>query len=467
MPAIRTGAWWASLRQSARPGAAETGGALRRLDLFLFAALAVHLALALSIRVTVWPEVTTPGYLWSRGLLMYRDIKLQHAPGTTGSLALLFLFFGPQTWLVRAYATLWPLLAHFFVLRETRRFPLALRALTSAFFLALFFSQDGNAVWPTVVMAAMALPVAAALSEGRMRRAGLWIGAAILFKQTAAYLLLLAVFALLFRRRTREAATLFAFGCVPYLATLAVFTAFGAGVDMLRWTILVPFTVRSEVLDVFRPGSETVVALLLAFMPLAAEAALEKPGEHRISARWLLVVAAGLALICYPRFQVLQTVGSVPCLAVGAARLMRRRPAILARAAVALVSVMAVSRAAVVAAGNEFDGKHLFWNEDPALELVVAKLHGLPRDTPVYSELWGNVLPRADKIPPGRIYQHPWFDWFFEVDRTGERMRAANAGDGVVIVGYRGSLAGGEPIGPYAILHRPGATRIAASVTRP
>ena len=413
------------------------------------------------MRATVWPEVATPGYLWSRGMLMFQDIKLQHAPGTTGSLALLFFFFGPQTWLVRAYATLWPLLAHALILRETRRFPLALRALTSAFFLALFFAADGNAVWPTVVMAAMALPIAAALSEGRMRRAGLWIGVAILFKQTAAYVLFLSVLVLLARRRTREAATLFAFGCVPYFLTLAVFTALGAGADMLRWTILVPFTVRSEVLDVFRPGFETAVMLLLGFLPLATEAALEKPGEHRISARWLLVVAAGLALMCYPRFQVLQTVGSVPCLAIGAARLMRRRPVLLARAAVAFVAVMALSRSAVVIAGNEFDGKLLFWNDDPALERVVERVHELPRDTPVFSELWGNVHPRVDKVPPGGIYQHPWFEWFFVVDRTGERMRAANAEPGVVIVGYRGSLPEGEPIGPYAVFRRPAAVQVA------
>jgi hypothetical protein len=140
---------------------------------------------------------------------------------------------------------------------------------------------------------------------------------------------------------------------------------------------------------------------------------------------------------------------------------MRRRPAILTSAAVAFVSVMALSRAAVVGAGNEFDGKLLFWNEDPALEPVVARLRRLPRDTPVFSELWGNVLPRADKVPPGRIYQHPWFDWFFEVDGTGERMRAANAGDGVVIVGYRNSLREGESIGPYAIFRRPAAAQVA------
>ncbi len=424
---------------------------MKRPWVFALVALAAQVAIALSLRVTAWPEVTTPGYLWSRGMLMYRDIKLQHTPGTTGTLALGFLLFGPQIWFLRAYAILGPLVAHVFVLRETRTFSWGTRALASAFFLAVFFSTDGNAVWPTVVMTALAIPTAAALSRGRMASAGLLFGFAILFKQTAAYALVLAAMVLVLRRRGREAATLFAYGCLPYFAALAVFAVCGAGLDMLRWTLEVPFTIRPANV-VFRPGLETSVGLLFGFLPLSVEAALEEPGEYETSARWLLVVAAGLALICFPRFQVLQTVASVPCLAVGAARLMRRRPPLLAGAAAAFVAVTAVSRGIVVAAGNEFDGKVLFWNDDPALEPVIARLRRCPRETPLYSELWGNLHPRAEMIPPGRIYQHPWFAWFFGVDRTGERMRAANAEPGAVTVGYGAGRPAGERIGPYAIV---------------
>ena len=212
-------------------------------DHFAVTALAVHLLLALTLRVTAWPEVTTPGYLWSRGMLMYRDIKWVHTPGTAGSLAIAFWLFGPRTWLVRAFAILWPLIAHASLLRETRRFPTWNRILTSAFFLVVFFSSEGNAVWATVVMAALTIPVARALSAGRMWTAGLLFGVAILSKQTAAYALLLAVACLLARRRRREARVSLAGGCIPYFLALAVFALLGAGADMWRWTVIVPFTV--------------------------------------------------------------------------------------------------------------------------------------------------------------------------------------------------------------------------------
>ncbi len=381
---------------------------------------------------------------------MYRDIKLLHTPGTTGSLAIAFWLFGPRTWLVRAYAILWPVLAHIALLRETRHFPLWNRALTSAFFLVVFLSTEGNAVWPTVVMAALSIPIARALSVGRFRTAGLLFGLAILLKQTAAYALFIAVACLLARRRRREASIVLAGGCVPYFLALGLFALLGAAPDMWRWTVIVPFTVTEPL--VFRPDLLTAMELLLGFLPLAVEAALEKPGEYETSARWLLVVALGFGLICFPRFQVLQTVASVPCLAVGASRLMRRQWRWLPAATVAaFVLTFVISRGAVLAMGGDFDGKVLFWNDEPAFNALVERLHAMPADTPVYSELWANVHPRAEKLPPGHIYVHHWLSYFFPVDHAGERMARARSQPGTVIVGYRGFRPDAISLRPYAI----------------
>jgi hypothetical protein len=421
-----------------------------RADLFALAALCVQLAVILRLRIVAWPEVTTPGYLWSRGLLMYRDILREHTPGATGLLASLFWLFGARTAVLAAFAAVGPLAAHAFLLRETRRLRLPIRALSSAFFHAVFFASDGNAVWPTVLMSALAIPIAAAASRGRFARAGLLLGLAILLKQTAAYTLALMALWLLAQKRPREAARLFVAACLPYFVTLAAFALLGAGGDMLRWTIWVPLTVKVPVAT-FQPGFWTAAMVLFGFLPLVVEAALERPGEYATSARWLLVVAAGLALICYPRFDLLQTVASVPCLAIGAARLVSRRPPLLSRCAAAFVLTLTVSRAAVVVAGSHFDGKVLFWNEEPAFNALVAKLRELPRETPLHSELWGNVLPRSGLLPPGRLWVHPWFDWFLPVDRAGQRIRKAAGLPGTVVVGYRGTHPGGERIGPYAI----------------
>jgi Dolichyl-phosphate-mannose-protein mannosyltransferase len=422
-------------------------------DLYACVALVAHIALALSLRVSVWPEVTTPGYLWSRGLLLYRDIKFQHAPGTIGLLALAFHFFGEKGWVVRTFAMVWPLLAHVFVLKETRPFELPKRALTSAFLLASFYASDGSAVWPTVVIAALAIPIAAALSRGEMLLAGLAIGVAILFKQTAAYVLFLAVAALLADRRFRDAGKLVLAGSLPYLSTLLVFFALGAGADMVRWTVEVPFTVRPAIAR-FHADVFSFAMVVLAFLPLVIEAGLERPGEYATNGRWLVLVAAGLALICYPRFDLLQTVAAVPCLAVGAARLMSRQPMLLRRAAIAFVTTITLSRGIVLASGGQFDGKLTYWNDEVDLNKLVARLRQLPPETPLDACVFANVLPRTGLLPPGRLYVHPYFDWFFPVDRIGERIRKAAEAPGTVRVDFRNPKSKGEVIGPYQITRR-------------
>ena len=209
-----------SSQRAAAAGHPESRPPEGSLDTLAIAALAAHLALVLSLRVLAWPDVTTPAYLWSRGMLLYRDIKFQHGPGVMGTLALAFWGFGVHTWVVRVYAIVWPLVAHIFVLRYTRSFGLAERAFASAFFLAVFFSFEGNSNWPTAVMAVAALPIAADLSRGRIVRAGLLIGTAILFKQTAAYVVAAAFFGLAIERKFRSAALVVLVGCIPYWVTV-------------------------------------------------------------------------------------------------------------------------------------------------------------------------------------------------------------------------------------------------------
>ena len=423
-------------------------------DLLAVAAIGVHLVLALSLRVSAWPEVTTPAYLCSRGMLLYRDIKFVHTPGTITTLALAFLAFGVKTWVVRLYAIAWPLIAHLFILRYTRRFASSERALASLFFLTFFFSIEGSAVWPTVVLSAFSLPIAAALSRGRMLRAGLLIGIAILFKQTVGYLLIVATLALSAGRRWRDAGKLIFWSSLPYWITIAIFAILGAGADALRWTIEVPFTVLHGIFS-FRPSRYDMSVLLFAFLPTAVDAVLERADDEGPRSRWLLIVALGLAAMSYPRFGLPTTGAAVPCLAVGAARFVRRLSSLRwprARAyGYGLVVTYAVSRGLILFTNREFDAKVLFWNDTPALDALALRLRRFSPQTPLYSPLWENVLPRSGLLPPGRLYVNPYFDYLFPVDDVGNRVRAASRRPGVIVVDYRRSRSDGEIVGPFVI----------------
>ena len=403
----------------ARPAQIAVSQTPRRLGtrelLFFCGALAAHLALGLASRTAAWPEVTTPGYLWSRGMVLYRDVKFIHAPGLIGLLALAFRIFGPETWVLRVIALAGPLVAHAFVLSHTRRLGIPARALISAFFLVALFASDGNAVWPTVVMSALAVPLASELTRGRFLRAGLVIGAAILLKQTAAAVLLVVVVVLLSRRAFRSIVPLIAGACLPYACALAALAPAGAAREMVFWTAVVPFRVQ-ELTPPWGPSS--VAMLALAFVPTALAAALERrrPAAPIPSAPWLLAVAFGFSFLCLPTFMLMQTVAALPCLALGAARLLELLPRRESVAVSLALAAWTVSRAAIIAAGADFDGKVVFWNEDAAVNRVVARLDAYPPDRESRASYGATSSPARAGFPRGGVWVHPWLHWYFPIE---------------------------------------------------
>lgn len=425
----------------------------RRIDRVGGAVLAVHLVAALALRTVAWPEVTTPAYLWSRGMVMYRDIKFVHTPGMIGLLALAFAGLGVSTAVVRIFALVWPLVAHVFVLSETRRLSLATRLASSAFFLALLFDWQGTSIWPTVMIAALAVPIAKALGRNRVVAAGLWIGCAILIKQTAAYLLAVVLIRLLWDRKVRDAMKLTGAAAAPYLLCGLGFALAGAGPDYFRWTLVVPFRIRNLISEAPSAGSAWLA--VCAFLPAALQAWIEKPGDYETGTRDYLLVAFGLALMAFPRFGFIQMVGAIPCLTIGAARFLQSSRGLLRAFSFGLVLTLALSVGAIVLAGEPLNGRVLFWNHDDAFNELVQRVRRLPPSTPLESELWDNLLPRSGLLPPGRIYVNPLLGRQFglnDIDSVGERVRHAASASGVVTVksGSEGLLRG-----PYTLLTNP------------
>lgn len=409
----------------------------------------LHLLLGLMLRTIAWPEVTTPAYLWSRGLLLYRDVKFVHTPGTIGSLALVFGLLGVSTGVIRIFALAFPMLAHWQLLRRTRSFSPLSRILASAFFLVLLFEWQGNSVWPSVLLTAFALPIASLFARRRVAAAGCLVGVAILIKQTAAYVLLLAVARLIWEKRGKEAWQLLLCASVPYALAAAIFALLGSGTGYLRWTLVVPFTILKGVIDVGLPRA-FLLPLGLAFLPLVLDTLREKREEAETNNGWLLLTAVGFALMAYPRFMFLHVLPAVPCLALGVARLLERPSRWSGVFSRGLVATLVLIHAAVLAAGEPFDGRVLFWNESPAFEKLVERLRRFPPGTPLYADIWENVLPRTGLLPPGRVYYHPWLTYLGSVDSLSDRVGRAAAQPGTVIVGY-GHGGQGEILGPYSI----------------
>jgi hypothetical protein len=420
---------------------------------FWTAALGFHTLVALTLRATAWPELTTPAYLMTRGFLLYRDVKFVHTPGLMAAQALFFAIFGVRASALKLFFLLWPLAAHGSLLAATRRLSWPGKILSSLLFLVLFYGWQGNSNWPSTAMAALALPVAFSLGGRRLRRAGLLIGLCILLKQTAAYLLLLVLARLLFHGRLRDSATVLLFSTLPYAATIALFACFSAAGEFLKWTLIVPFTTSSETVR-FHPGLALWIVLASSFLPLALAALLEKDGKEGTDSRWLLIVAAGLALLIFPNFGFFQAVGATPCLALGAGRLLSRGGTVFKIFSYGLAVTLVASRGLILLAGETFDGKIFFWNEDPSFNALADRLRSAGQGEFLYTTIWGNLLPRTGMVPPGRTYVHPWLYYYHGVDGVGLKARREAERPGTWIVETRSRASPGERFGPYSISRR-------------
>jgi hypothetical protein len=420
----------------------------RKIDLLTVVALAVQAAVSFTMRGTAWPEVTTPAYLMSRGLLLYRDIKFVHTPGMMAVMALLWRIFPGELGL-RAFMLLFPLLGHLGVLVATQRQPKANRVLASGFFLVFFYGWGGSAVWPTPVIAAMAVPLLLALEKEQYARAGAWLGLMIVCKQTAAYALVAVLIALLVGKKWRQAILVGCIAATPYALAGLLFATLGAGRDYIRWTLVVPFTILHTIVVLPSPLSTVMYPLALAFLPtLIFTICLRK-------IPWLLIVALGLSLVAIPRFAYVQLVGAVPCLALGSARMLAvLRTAPTYKFALACSALIVVSVGVRCAATFEWDGKITYWNEDPAFNRLVDRLRSMPPG-PILSLIWPNLLPRVGRLPPADLHALPWL-WDFPgiPDSIGGRVRKAASDKGCTIVSIGGSrCAGGQKYGPYCIQH--------------
>jgi hypothetical protein len=375
---------------------------------------------------------------------MYRDIKFVHTPGMIGLLAVMFRVFGVHRAVLHAFSLIGPLAAHGILLREMRTFSLTNRAIGSLFFLSFFYGWNGNSIWPVPLIAALAIPVARALEDDRFSRAAILIGMMILFKQTSAYLLVIVVIRVLIAGKPKRAAAIAGLAGLPYFIAAALFTLPGAGRDYFLWTLVIPFSTSGAIAT--PPAFGDIVKIGVCFLPLIGWTFVRE--SPRRGPGWLLTTTVGLTLIVVPRFDFLEAVAAVPCLALGAGRWMEqgaRLPRAIRRA---VSTTIGASFAATVALGGTFDGSLLFWNGEPSFERLIREIRRMP-SAPLVSEIWENVLPRTGRLPPGRLYFHPWLYYDGPVEHVAERIQRAAKKENAIVVSFSPPPSEVRRSGPY------------------
>jgi hypothetical protein len=417
--------------------------------------LAVAAVLSLRIRFRAWPEVLVPSYLCGRGWMLYRDVKVVHSPLLIGFVAAVSRAFGLGAPGLRILGFL-PVAGVVFALgrqARARGWSLAARVSAALYFILIFFVWDGNAIYPEVFLAALAIPIFAELRRGEdqdVRRAGWLFGIALMVKQPSLFALVFAAAWIFFRRREHLRPFVLRAAAAP-AACLLFFVAAGAGRDFLRWTLVIPFVAYrgKTTLGIQSAQAGTVLAGILPLL-LWAVPAIRR--EHERSSSLLLTgLIATFAMPAFPHFEMVHLVAAVPLLAVVAGEAVAWKtceggpgaslrdpegkrtaaegrvglatgPPRLARGAAVAVGLSIFMSGAYLATDSSA-GEMSFWSSKQN-EAVLSRLAELPPAPLFLYGLDQNLFVRSGRLPPGGLYSNPdlWYHYLVD-DLEGRQAR--------------------------------------------
>jgi hypothetical protein len=443
----------------------------RRDLVLLIVGLGIQVALSLHVRLRAWPETLVPAYLVSRGWVLYRDVKFAHMPLWIGIEAMVGGAFGFNVAALRVLSLGPALAAHAGVWRAgaVLSWKAPARIGASLFFLATFYLWDGNAVYPDVAIAVLAVPAFLALRRRTPRgaaAAGLLLGSAIAMKQPAAFAVAASAAWLAFSSR-RLLVRLLLFAAVPGILCAAVFAALGELREFLLWTVVVPlrdYRGRTSL----GVGEAQVPVVFLGALVLAVFLVFAGRRPGRGDSGLLVLLALGFAAMAYPKFELVHLIAAVPLLALAAGETFEGAagaPSVLRFAAAIPAAVIALD-AAFLATGTS-SGEVSFWSSS-ADDAIVRRLEVLPA-APLF--LYGpdqNLFIRARRFPPGSLYVNP--DLWYQLRGEGleERQIAAlrghpetivlSSGGGAVQTGDSGKRLEDWMARTYGVFERPAAS---------
>lgn len=407
--------------------------------------------------VTAWPEIVTPAYFVSRGLVLYREVFFLHSPLLICATAVLGWLLGFSGALFRvivgvSIGATAGLLVVDAGRRRGRSAATGALLLGTPLLLGWVVYTEGPALWPDPILASMLLSGALVLE--RFERSGarrdlvlgfLVLGAAILVKQTAAWAGLAALAWLVARSRRRDPSTVVRAGLL-LVAPCALFGLVWGLVfrttSHLYWVFVVPL-IHGRTGETAVPADLATVhealALYLGFAALSLLALVLPAGRRlRSPVNW---IAAGGTLMAWPRADLLHLAGLVGLVTLVlvragalvpflARRLLKRGVSGSRLASFAVGSALVTTAVAVAALGagplglDRVGRSVVFWDDSVTTRAAEdVRRHVRPgQEVLVFNARYETLYAITGTRFPGDIYVNAGFWYYLNKRGTDERV---------------------------------------------
>ena len=222
---------------------------MKKYYLVILILLGIHLFLLINLKFTVWPEMLSYPYLRNNGYLLYKDMIHPYPPVLTMALSIVYKLFGYKLIALKVFTWLIILANDILIFLISKKLTKSFKfsVLSLAFYVTIQPFLEGNQLWFDLAIVPTVLFSTYYLLQKKYFWSGLFLGAAILTKQTAGLYLIFGMAYIACKEKNFKKVLEFVIGPIILFAILIVrLITEGAILGFFNWTLIYPLTLFSK-----------------------------------------------------------------------------------------------------------------------------------------------------------------------------------------------------------------------------
>ena len=222
---------------------------MKKYYLVILILLGIHLFLLINLKFTAWPEMLSYPYLRNNGYLLYKDMIHPYPPVLAMALSIVYKLFGYKLIALKVFTWLIILANDILIFLISKKLTKSFKfsVLSLVFYVTIQPFLEGNQLWFDLAIVPTVLFSTYYLLQKKYFWSGLFLGAAILTKQTAGLYLIFGMAYIACKEKNFKKVLEFVIGPIILFAILIVrLITEGAILGFFNWTLIYPLTLFSK-----------------------------------------------------------------------------------------------------------------------------------------------------------------------------------------------------------------------------
>jgi len=222
---------------------------MKKYYLVILILLGIHLFLLINLKFTVWPEMLSYPYLRNNGYLLYKDMIHPYPPVLAMALSIVYKLFGYKLIALKVFTWLIILANDILIFLISKKLTKSFKfsVLSLVFYVTIQPFLEGNQLWFDLAIVPTVLFSTYYLLQKKYFWSGLFLGVAILTKQTAGLYLIFGMAYIACKEKNFKKVLEFVIGPIILFAILIVrLITEGAILGFFNWTLIYPLTLFSK-----------------------------------------------------------------------------------------------------------------------------------------------------------------------------------------------------------------------------